>query len=210
MERALRDLLVQHQQTLATAWFEKMLASYPEESRRHFKEVNRMFTNPVGYNLEHSLSEILKELLKEAPESEVINDHLQMILRIKATQEVLPSQAVSFIPAFKQILQEVVGLAVIKEKAGLAALLDFYEDLDTVGLYAFDIYVESRELLFKLRLAQIKETNDVLMRANLLNEEVDMSTFMRCSTQLLNEGDCTGCPSGCPSEGVVKDMDKGV
>ena len=48
----------------------------------------------------------------------------------------------------------------------------------------FDIYTESRELIFKMRIDQIKETNDMLQKANLLNESIDISTFMRCSNYM--------------------------
>ena len=120
-----------------------------------------------------------------------------MILRIKAVQEVLPSQAVSFIPALTQTIERHYKAEYLVKESSLNELLDFYSDLDTVALYAYDLYVESKILLYDLRLTQIKETNDLLIKANLLNEELDMSSFMRCSTKL--ECPSEGC-SGCEAE----------
>ena len=54
-------------------------------------------------------------------------------------------------------------------------------------LIAFDLYSESKEMIYNLRIAQIKEMNDILQKANLLNEKVDTSTFMRCSNYIEEE-----------------------
>lgn len=193
----LKEILKKDKDKLAESWFDRLLESYPEATRRYFKNTNSHFSNPVGYNLMHSMSHILTELLKEEPSSDVINQELQMILRIKAVQEVLPSQAVSFIPALKQTIERHYKAENLVKESSLNELLDFYSDLDTVALYAYDLYVESKVLLYELRLTQIKETNDLLIKANLLDEELDMSTFMRCSTKL--ECPSEGC-SGCEAE----------
>lgn len=189
---SLKAQLRQKKNELAEAWFTQMLASYPEETRQYFKKSGSNFANPVGYNLRQGLSNILDELLKDSPGGNLINDELQMILRIKAVQEVLPSQAVSFVPALKQTIERQFKVGRLVEETSLEELLDFYTEIDTVGLYAYDLYVESKLLIYDLRLTQIKETNDLLIKANLLNEELDMSSFMRCSTKL-------DCPSGACS-----------
>lgn len=191
---SLKEQLRQKKQELAEAWFAQMLESYPEETRQYFKKTGSSFTNPVGYNLRQSLGNILDELLKDSPDGNRINDELQMILRIKAVQEVLPSQAVSFVPALKQTVERYCKVKDLVEQSSLSELLDFYSEIDTVGLYAYDLYVESKILIYDLRLTQIKETNDLLIKANLLNEELDMSSFMRCSTKLeCPSGACSGC-----------------
>ena len=57
----------------------------------------------------------------------------------------------------------------------------------TLMLIAFDLYSESKEQLSNLRIAQVKEMNAMLQKANLLNESVDTSTFMRCSNYIEEE-----------------------
>lgn len=190
----LKEKLKEDKDKLSLAWFDKLLESYPEETRKYFSKTNASFTNPIGYNIRHCLNNILDELLKESPDSDVLNEELKMILRIKAVQEVLPSQAVSFVPALKQTIERHYKIDRLVSETSLAEVLDFYSDLDTVALYAYDLYVESKMLIYDLRLTQIKETNDLLIKANLLNEELDMSSFMRCSTKLdCQSEDCTGC-----------------
>ena len=211
MASQLKKILQAHEEDLLNAWFEKMLDSYPKESRKYFRKINSEFTNPVGANLHNSLEELLHTLISDAPNAEIVNENVNLILRIKAVQEVLPSQAVSFVPALKQVVEHVCGKALKDAKVNVDEWLDFYSDIDTVSLYAFDSYCESRELIYKMRLDQIRQTNDILVRAELVDQalELDMSTFMQCSSLLelddAEEGACSGescgsCASQCSGQ----------
>ena len=132
------------------------------------------------------MDKILTELAGEC-DADKIYSELEMILRIRAVQDVKPSQAVSFILAFKPLLAQTLEPEVAKGELKREDLEDFYGYIDTMALLGFDIYVESRELIYQLRIKQIKETNDILQKANLLNESVDTSTFMRCSNYIDNQ-----------------------
>lgn len=201
----MKEVLRAHEKSLLDAWFEQMMHSYPTEARKYFKKINSGFTNPVGANLYHSLGGLLHELISDAPDADVVNEHVYMILRIKAVQEVLPSQAVSFVPALKQIVEDVCGKALTDAGVTTKEWLEFYSDIDTVGLYAFDSYSESRELIYKMRLDQIRQTNDILVRAQLVDQALDMTDFMQCASSLDtgSQGDscapeaCASCASGC-------------
>ena len=197
---SLKSVLQAHEQDLLNAWFGEMLHSYPEESRKYFKKIKSEFTNPVGANLYHSLESLLHTLLSDAPDADKVNEEVNMILRIKAVQEVLPSQAVSFVPALKQVVESICGKELRAAGVPLQEWLDFYSDIDTVALYAFDSYSESRELIYKMRLDQIRQTNDILVKADLLDKALDMSDFMQCSSSLDAEAEGSACsPSGCAS-----------
>lgn len=205
MQGALQ-ILRDHQEEIHRQWFDRMLSAYPTESRRFLERSDKTFANPVGANLYESLGGILVELMADAPQEEAIRQELSLIMRIKAVQEVLPSQACSFVPALKQIIDRVCSDEIRSGHLPYATLLDFYETLDTVTLLAFDYYAESRDLIYELRLAQIKETNDILVKANLLNESLDMKDFMQCASSVDGGGGC----SGCPSQNNQPDIKKGV
>lgn len=205
MAKPFKEILRAHERELLAGWFEQMMQSYPVEARKYFKKINSDFTNPVGANLYHSLEKLLHTLLSDAPDADAVNESVYMILRIKAVQEVLPSQAVSFVPALKQVVEQVCGKALKEADASFQEWLDFYSDLDTVALYAFDNYSESRELIYKMRLDQIRQTNDILVRAQLVDQALDMTDFMQCASSLDadSQGDscapeaCASCASSC-------------
>lgn len=205
-------VLKKHEENLRDAWFDCMLNAYEESTRRYFGRVNKEFANPVGANLYQSLAAILHELMKEEPSAEIIYAEMQVVLRIKAVQEVLPSQAVSFIPAFKQIINRECAIEIKNGILDFQALIQFYEFLDTIALYAFDIYVESRELIYEMRIAQIKETNDILVRAQLLDQSLDMDDFMQCASSADSTGSSCGgrCTSCGDSDTEQLDIEKGV
>ena len=205
MAKPFKEVLRAHERELLAGWFEQMMQSYPVEARKYFKKINSDFTNPVGANLYHSLEKLLHTLLSDAPDADAVNESVYMILRIKAVQEVLPSQAVSFVPALKQVVEQVCGKALKEAGVSFQEWLDFYSDLDTVALYAVDNYSESRELIYKMRLDQIRQTNDILVRAQLVDQALDMTDFMQCASSLDtgSQGDscapeaCASCASGC-------------
>lgn len=213
MAKPFKEVLRAHERELLAGWFEQMMQSYPVEARKYFKKINSDFTNPVGANLYHSLEKLLHTLLSDAPDADAVNESVYMILRIKAVQEVLPSQAVSFVPALKQVVEQVCGKALKEADVSFQEWLDFYSDLDTVALYAFDNYSESRELIYKMRLDQIRQTNDILVRAQLVDQALDMTDFMQCASSLDTDSQGDGCaPEACASctSGCQVNIEKGV
>jgi len=178
--------LKKYHDELLKAWFELLINSYPQESVKYFEKHKNTFTNPVGSNIHLAMDNILKELSGEK-DADKIYSELEMILRIRAVQDVKASQAVSFIMAFKPLLAKVLAPDLAKGEISQAQLEDFYGYIDTLAMLGFDIYVESRELIYQMRIKQIRETNDILQKANLLNESVDTSTFMRCSNYIDNQ-----------------------
>lgn len=213
MAKPFKEVLRAHERELLAGWFEQMMQSYPVEARKYFKKINSDFTNPVGANLYHSLEKLLHTLLSDAPDADAVNESVYMILRIKAVQEVLPSQAVSFVPALKQVVEQVCGKALKEADVSFQEWLDFYSDLDTVALYAFDNYSESRELIYKMRLDQIRQTNDILVRAQLVDQALDMTDFMQCASSLDADSQGDGCaPEACAScaSGCQVNIEKGV
>lgn len=186
MRNRLNQLMQEKHEELLKQWFEQAIAAYPAESHKYFVRVKNEFTNPVGSNIYRSLGNLLTELSGER-DADRLYQHLEMILKIRAVQDMKPSKALAFLPGFKSLLQTVFADEIRTGAVTGAELEDLFSDLDTLTLIAFDMYTESKELIYNLRIAQIKETNDILQRANLLNESVDTSTFMRCSNYIEEE-----------------------
>lgn len=108
-------------------------------------------------------------------------------MKIRAVQDLKPSKALAFLPSFKNLVEQTFHSEIKSGQITQAELEDLFSDVDTLMLIAFDLYSESKEMIYNLRIAQIKEMNDILQKANLLNEKVDTSTFMRCSNYIEEE-----------------------
>lgn len=186
MSTRLNQRMQENKDALLTQWFEQAIAAYPAESHKYFVKVNNDFTNPVGSNIYRSMGHLLEELCGER-DADRLYQHLEMILKIRAVQDMKPSKALAFLPALKALIGTFFREEIQSGKIAQADVEDLYTDIDTLMLIAFDLYSESRDLIYNLRIAQIKETNDILQRANLLNETVDTSTFMRCSNYIEEE-----------------------
>jgi hypothetical protein len=87
---------------------------------------------------------------------------LDRIIRIRAVQELTPSQALAFILDLKQVVGEVAGEAAADE------LRAFEQRVDQLVLTAFDVYSECREQISSIRINEIRKRS--LDRIERLNE----------------------------------------
>lgn len=186
MSNRLNQFMQQKHKELLKEWFEQAIAAYPVEAHKYFVRVDKDFANPVGSNIYRSMDHLLEELHGDR-DADKLYGHLEMILKIRAVQDMKPSKALAFLPSFKHLVLTVFKDEIKAGQITQADLDDLNTDIDTLMLIAFDLYSESKEQLSNLRIAQVKEMNAMLQKANLLNESVDTSTFMRCSNYIEEE-----------------------
>ncbi len=146
MGQNLQQLMRDNRKTLLDQWFHQFIGAYPQESVKYFERVENEFTNPIGSNVHRSLVAIFDELLGEQDADKLYSD-LEMIMRIKAVQDVTPSQAIAFVFGLKSIIRKAFTKEISNGTIKLNELLDFEDALDTMALLAFNIYVDSRELI---------------------------------------------------------------
>lgn len=166
MENKLIDLLRVQKDTIASAWIEKLLCSYPEEGAKFFKNQKNQFSNPVGHTIYENVPAIFKELTG-GNNRDRLKDLLREIIKIRAVQEFSPSEAIRFVFLLKEVIGDVLQLESFK-KLSIHDVQEFDAIIDETALIAFDLYMESREKLFRLRL---KEAN--LRRAEALAIKTD-------------------------------------
>ena len=186
MSNRLNQLMQQKHEELLKEWFEQAIAAYPAEAHKYFVRVDKDFANPVGSNIYRNMDHLLSELHGDR-DADKLYGHLEMIMKIRAVQDMKPSKALAFLPSFKHLILTTFKNEVNAGQITQVDLDDLYTDIDTLMLIAFDLYSESKEQLSNLRIAQVKEMNAMLQKANLLNESVDTSTFMRCSNYIEEE-----------------------
>ncbi len=135
-------------------WFDIILKTYPEGTTTFFKDQKKQFANPVGYTLSHELEIIFEGLVNEREmDLERISPALDSVIRIKAVQDLTPSQALAFLFHLKKVIREELrseGMAASEE------LMRLDERIDALALLSFDIYMKCREKIFELKANEVK------------------------------------------------------
>jgi len=169
MIMSLDQFLIKQKGSILGRWLDRLFDVYPEGSHGFLKKAKGRFSNPVGYTLSKELEILYGEISKEGISEKALTC-LDNILRIRAVQDLKPSEALSFIFDLKAIVRDELN----KKKPGNGAQLElagFEKKIDEIGLEAFDIYSRCRQKIYDLRVKEIKRQVSRLMeRANLVCE----------------------------------------
>jgi hypothetical protein len=125
-------------------WIAETIRTYPSATVPFLSSQNDPFRNPVGHTLRQSLA-ILFEQLQGDMDADRIASALDAVVRIRAVQDLIASQAVAFVFLLKPILRE---LASEHDQMLLA------NRVDQLALMAFDKYMQCREQLVEIRLSE--------------------------------------------------------
>jgi hypothetical protein len=145
-------------------WFDRIVDHYPAETASFLRGQPDPFANPVGAGLREELEPILTGVLDDRDPAEQ-GSALDRIVRVRALQEMSPSQAVAFVLYLKEIFGEVVG-------ATDGARWIFDNRVDRLLLEAFDVYNRCREQVYDIRVKEIRNRSlKVMERLNSWREE---------------------------------------
>lgn len=158
-------------------WIDRALATYPEGGAAALKAQKDRFANPIGYNIRHALTSLYKHFCGTI-ELEPALAALEDLIRIRAVQEFSPADAVSFLFLLKNAIKEENSSKKTAEEAlGLAEWLIFEQRIDAIALRAFDMYMDSRERVFKVRINELRRgTDNVVCPSALMRREENKQT----------------------------------
>ena len=77
------------------------------------------------------------------------------IIKIRAIQNFSPSSAIGFVFSLKKVIRDELG-AELLEKKNVAEFSKLESTIDRIALIAFDLYMEAKEKVFKIRVNEIK------------------------------------------------------
>ena len=147
-----------HGDKIVNRWVDYTLSTYI--SSGFFKKEKDKFANPVGGNLREGLKKLFLLLSKGADPHE-FTAPLEQIISIRAVQEFTPGQAIAPLNAVKHIVRE--AFAADKERKHLLdELYDFEFSVDLAVIAAFDIYMQYRERMYQVRIAEIRSGSHIL------------------------------------------------
>jgi hypothetical protein len=158
----LSTLLAQKKSTIQGRWLTTIYESYPPETAIFLRKEKDRFDNPVGYRISQGLEGLYGALLQEMEREQVLA-YLDEIIRIRALQDVAPSQALAFIFLLKNVIREELAEEIRKENLA-EELLDLESRIDGLALLGFDVYTKRREKIQEIRVSEMKSRISGLMR----------------------------------------------
>jgi len=170
MAANLKDFLSDKRAVILKKWIDHILDTYPAETANFLRQKDSRFANPVGHSVSEGVEGIFEDLLQGIDQDRV-SVFLDNIIRIRAIQEFTPSQAISFIFFLKKIIRDELA----KESRGNSlfdelALLE--NQIDSLGLLAFDIFMRCREKLYDIKANEMRHnTFRLLQKANMICEK---------------------------------------
>jgi len=154
----LEEALHNSRYTIVDKWVEYTLSTY--QSSAFFLKEKDAFANPIGNTVRTALKALFPKLVKGEERASLI-EPLSTIMHLRSVQDFSPSQAVAPLNAVKHITRDV--LASDKQtKELINDLYDFDFAVDLAVLAAFDLYVECREKLYQIRIAEIKSGSSII------------------------------------------------
>ena len=147
----LDKLLEQREAAIVGLWVDHIVNTYAPDSAHFFKNQKDQFANPVGVTFSDSLARVFTAL-RTGADREVLSQHLDPVLRIRAIQAFTPAEALAFIIDLKPILRSQIKEA-SKDRGLRKELARFEEQIDAMLLIAFDVYSLCREKIFELKVS---------------------------------------------------------
>jgi hypothetical protein len=164
---SLEKLLEEKKSSILERWFESILETYPTDTRRFLSKKKNRFANPVAHEISKGIEGIYDQILSGANADE-ISPFLDKVIRIRAVQDLSPSEALAFIFDLKKLLREELAENIHEGKIA-EGLWGFERRIDELGLLSLDIYMKCREKLYELRVSEVKNrVGRLLERANML------------------------------------------
>jgi hypothetical protein len=145
----LEKQLAKKQDAIVKDWIERVSRTYAPDTAQFLKSVQDPISNPVGQSIRAGLAGLFEQLLA-GPDKETVKTYLDPIVRIRAVQDFTPSQATAFIFILKTVIRDHLNKELNDHRA-IQSLLAFESKIDSLGLYAFDIYMECREKIYDLK-----------------------------------------------------------
>ena len=170
MAANLKNFLSDKRAVILKRWIDHILDTYPAETANFLRGKNSRFANPVGHSVSEGVECIFEDLLQGIDQDRV-SVFLDNIIRIRAIQEFTPSQAISFVFFLKKIIRDELAKE-IRENSLSDELTLLENQIDSLGLLAFDIFMRCREKLYDIKANEMKHmTFRLLQKANLICEK---------------------------------------
>ncbi|MGE5257800.1 MAG: RsbRD N-terminal domain-containing protein [Hyphomicrobiales bacterium] len=170
MAEGLASLITKQRSTVISKWFESAIQAYAPDTATFIRNQKDQFANPVGSHTRKAVEALFDQLMGDM-DAAAISTHLDPIMRIRAVQNLTPSQATAFIFSLKKTLRDILDQQL--QDAGLSRQFHELEArIDRLSLAAFDIYMACREKIYELKANESRDrTFKAFERAGLISRD---------------------------------------
>lgn len=159
MGKKLEKILQEKRDEILEKWETSVLSCYAPDTIRIFKQQQNQFANPIGYKTRTGLAELF-DVLCDGSEEEVLTPDLQELVKVRAVQKTSATDAVAFVFKLKEIVRDLLGKKGVTE--AYKEWLAFEARVDAAALAIFNMYVDSREQLYLVRINEFKQNRYIL------------------------------------------------
>ena len=146
----LKDLLAEKKTIILQRWLDRILEGYPPDTQTFFRENKSPYSNPIGFTLRKGMEGIIDQILRPLSVEEA-RAILEPVMKVRAVENLPPSQAGEFILPLRGVISEIVGEEKRKEVLG-REWLDLNLRINQLALLGMDLYSECREKVNQLRI----------------------------------------------------------
>ncbi len=158
------DWLSQKKQDIVREWIRVTMEAYPVEALNVLKRSDNQFANPLSHIISTNIALLFDDLLLGV-DPERTTPILTELVKVRAVQDFKPSEALQFIIDLKKILFSMKDETVEGgESMPLEQLRKMEEEIDTLAMLGFDIYMKCREKLYEIRANEIRNQTHMLIR----------------------------------------------
>ena len=169
---SIKQQLIEKKDLIIKTWRSALLGSYPEATQRFLIREKDQFANPVGQSIHKNISGIYHALIEDE-DFDTVSSNLEEIIKIRAVQDFIPSDALLFIFQLKPIIRSSLDFKSIGNSS-VNELNSLDVRIDELALKAFDIYSMCRQKLYEIRVNEVQnQVGSLLKRANLTVEIPD-------------------------------------
>lgn len=146
--------LVRRRDDIHERWCDLVFSGYSADTADRLKKEKDRFLNPVGYAIARNLGMLVDGLL-QGRSGEYFHAPLTNIIKIRATQQFCPSDAIGFLVLFKRAVEGAFGDAATDISP--QEMAELYLKIDDLILLAMDIYVDCRQKLHEIALKEVRK-----------------------------------------------------
>lgn len=159
---ALQALIGKRKNAICERCVRLVCETYGAETASILKTEGDLFANPVGAAIRGGVEALVGVLAGEITMPET-QSSLDPVVRVRAVQDLAPSEAVAFVFLLKQAVREELS-GELRQNGHAAELEGVDRQIDQLALVAFDLYAACRERVGEIRVKEAKAEAERLTR----------------------------------------------